>query len=122
MKKSDLKVGYVIQSIDDSFAMVIQFYNKFLDKFELKFVRQNSDRWMSIDSYHDNLQQISSTSPELAIKRIYGCPNDIRYTFTCSSESRELLWSHDERETAVKMTVEEIENALGHKIEIVSNK
>ena len=121
MKKSDLKVGYVIQYADNSFAMVMSIYNRFLNKTELKFIRQDSSRWVSYDAYNENFIQISPNSPsELAIQKIYGHPDDIKYTFTCSNEGRKLLWANEE--LVKEITVEEIENILGYKIKIISNK
>ena len=123
MKKSDLKAGYVIQYADNSFAMVMPIYNRFLNKTELKFIRQDSSGWVSSDAYNENFIQISPNSPsELAIKKIYGHPDDFQYTFICSNERRELLWAKEELVLVKEMTVEEIENILGYKIKIISNK
>lgn len=123
MKKSDLKAGYVIQYTDNTYAMVMYYFSDFNNESELRFIREGGTAWTSVNNYDENFKHLLSWSAEeLSIKRIYGYPNDIRYAFTCSPEGRKLLWSRDETEMAVKMTVEEIENALGHKIEIVSNK
>lgn len=107
MKKSDLKVGMIVKTREDELFMVMPACN-------VNLVLSNGRHWMSLDSYNDDC---TASCVKYDIVKVYGLTQMPHKATIVSTDSRELLW---EREEAKKMTVAEIEDILGYKIEVVS--
>lgn len=107
--KADLKVGYVVKHRNGALAMVMPGRKGNLIVIDMKA------NYTEVEHFRENLT--TAYSP-LDIVEVYGysCYN---YTsMLISTSDRELLWK---REEAKKMTVSEIEEALGYKVEVVAD-
>jgi hypothetical protein len=118
LKKSDLKTGMkvitnqekeyiVLLNIKHSYCLESKIYTNILVN-----PVKDSCSWFNLNDFNDNLEEpITST----LIEKIYlpAHPYDIFY----KHNDWKLIW---ERNKVIKMTVEEIEQKLGHKVEIIS--
>lgn len=117
MKKSDLKVGYVVKLRKGAFCMVLPTTKGmcFSSPYE----------WFEFSHISDNLEHCGSRfcdrNPEYDVVEVYGHAqfNDDASKF--GSNFRELLWKREEKPPVKKMTVKEICDALGYDVEIVKD-
>lgn len=102
--KSDLKDGRVVEIRNGKRFLVLN--DKLIGK----------DSWMSIKHIHDDL----SPNGDLTIDKVYATSAYLTEQFF-DNKYLALIWERPKEEPAKKMTVEEIENELGYKVEIVSD-
>ena len=116
--KADLKVGYVVKLRDGSLEMVMM-WGVFGSKDPMLISVGTSGWWTSIARDIDDNLCRQDNKRDCDIVEVYGyslyanCARDV------STDDRELLWK---REEAKKMTVSEIEKALGYKVEVVAEE
>ena len=119
MKKKDLKVGYLVELRNGKRYLVMPVNGD--DGVDLELVTKDSVR--PLDWYDDNLVctrtsfSCTYTKKEMDIMKVYGLVDWPLYALRPDTNDRKLLW---ERKETKKMTVAEIENILGYKIEVVS--
>lgn len=99
--KDELKVGRVVE-VKDAFDGTISL--------ALVLKDENEKLILSGESYWNEVSGMRST-----ITKIYSCANH-KGAHIISTENRMLVW---EIAPAKKMTITEIENVLGYKIEVV---
>jgi hypothetical protein len=74
-------------------------------------------RWIYLDSYDDDLVYVNTeTGCVYAITEVYGYSRFNFRALRIETDCRGLLWK---REDTKKMTVEEIEEELGYRVEII---
>ncbi len=106
MKKSDLKVGYLVITEDD-------FKNIIMPSEDGLILIDEKERWFGIKALRDDL---SSGIANCSIIKVYGLPKNISASLRFEISSRKLLWEKDEKK---EMTIKEIEKVLGYPIKIV---
>ena len=115
--KDDLKVGYVVKLRDGSLEMVIM--SGVCGNDPMLISVGTSGRWTNIaQDIDDNLCR-HDNKRDYDIVEVYGYSTYAYCALKVSTENRELLWK---REEAKKMTVSEIEKALGYKVEVVAEE
>lgn len=108
--KIDLSVDYLVETRDGQFGLIMA-------KKDFEMFISFLDRGFLVDHYHDDLIVKSPWKHDLDIMKIYGLPSLVSgYSSLFSPQSRDLLWERKERK---KMTLEQIEEALGYEIELV---
>lgn len=110
MRKEDLKIGMVVEDREGGLFMLMPHNNVDYD-----LVLSNRNSWIKFKNFNNDLTH--SKFEDLDIMKVYGFTNYPVHTTIISTDNRKLLWK---REEAKKMTVAEIENILGYKIEVVS--
>lgn len=109
MRKEDLKVGYVVKIRCGELYMVMP-----IDKpREIILARYNG--WGNLANYNDDLTH--QAKQKFDIVKVYGLTSYETEPLEFELKNRPLLW---ERKETKKMTIAEIEDILGYKIEIVS--
>lgn len=109
MKKSDLKVGYVVKLRKGALCMVLPNAN---DEMCLSGER---DRFPVSELRDDLTNKYTGTAD---VVEVYGRCAANKYAHHLSTHQRDLLWKRSE---AKKMTVKEICDALGYDVEIVKD-
>ena len=116
--KADLKVGYVVKYRNGNLRMVMPYTGGLV-------LTSIDGQWLSIGTDLDDdlteKRDIFGGGGSLDVMEVYGLT---RYgTGTCyiSTDNRELLWKREEK-PAKKMTVSEIEKALGYKVEVIAEE
>lgn len=107
----DIKSGYVVRLRNGKLYMCMRYDE---DKFLKCFVDKDGywiDAYMAYDKLYNKLKQCYD------IVEVYGLPNYPSRYRDISKSQRPLLYMEKK-----KMTVHEIEEKLGYKIEIVSDK
>lgn len=118
--KADLKVGYVVKLRDGSLEMVMMSGVCGLRNHALLSVG-TSGCWTNIaQDIDDNLCR-HDNKRDYDIVEVYGYSTYAYCALKISTDDRELLWKREEK-PAKKMTVAEIEKALGYKVEVVAEK
>lgn len=119
--RADLKPCYVVKTRDGRYWMV------FLVGKETMILTNGNSRWEYLSSWNPDLSHSkSSCDPnfhELDIMEVYGYVTGTDSYAGCgyiSPDNRPLLWSREPER--VEMTLEEIEEKLGYKVKIVSEK
>lgn len=119
MTLNDLKTGMIVTWRNGEKATVLRDTPKFgilLNTDRNFLVRCSGDGWTTLSNYNDDFTNKFVDIYDIVKVEVprhpYDCFNYNRYTF-----DSEVVW---EKESAVKMTVAEIEKKLGYKIEIVS--
>lgn len=112
MKKSDLKVGYVVEYRNGYFRMIFPTYNG-----DLVLKPAADSTYCSLSEYDDDLIFWGASGHGLDIVRVYGYGDECSASYA-SYIGRKLLW---ERKEPKKMTVKEICDALGYEVEIVKD-
>lgn len=109
--KKDLKVGYIVVCNGAPHMVMVTANNH--------TVLVDSHGFLSLDGLSDDLRDSSpKIGGDWTVTEVYGYSASYAGACAISTYSRELLWKREE--PAKKMTVEEIEKALGYKVEIVS--
>ena len=106
MKPVELKVGYVLEILNDedvSFVMVLPSVTDDL-------VVSGPAEWFPLRCLNDNLEYM-----DCKVMKVYGLSTN-QYAHQLSEECRELLWT---RREVSKLTKSQIEELLGYPIEIV---
>lgn len=116
MKKSDLKVGYVVKLRNGKYCMVLPTTNG--------LCISGPDSYFSFNRITENLEcngLFGSHLDAADIVEVYGLArfNDDASKF--GPNYRDLLWRREEKPAAKKMTVKEICGALGYEVEIVKD-
>ena len=109
--KADLKVGYVVKQRNGDLRMVVS-----NDEGTIYFL-DNAGNFNGGDFLNPDLT--NSKYKPYDIMEVYGFSTRVRYALTSSTDTRKLLWK---REEAKKMTVAEIEKALGYEVEVVAEE
>lgn len=115
--KDDLKVGYVVKYRNGELRMVMP-YSRGLALTDL------DGKWLNINTeLNYDLTEVpcvpGTTKNSLDIMEVYGLSAFGSTAYRISTFGRKLLWK---REEAKKMTVAEIEKALGYKVEVVAEE
>lgn len=110
MKKEDLKVGMVVKTREGGLYMLMR-----RDNVDYDLVLSNTRSWINFKNLNNDLTHI--LHEELDIMQVYGFVNNPTNTTIVSTDDRNILW---ERERKKKMTIAQIEDILGYKIEVVS--
>ena len=106
-KKEDLKVGYLVKTRGGEVAHIVNTDKKGM-------CLNYEDGYSKIENYNNNLTNKSFYN--LDITEVYGYTLYGHHAHKFEVEDRELLWK---REEVKEMTIEDIQNALGHKIKVV---
>lgn len=109
MKKSDLKVGYVVKLRNGNLCMILP--NSY-DELCLS----GPDDWKPVSEFWDDLTNRLNSAKDII--EVYGRSHSNHHAHVVSECSRDLLWQRSE---AKKMTVKEICDALGYEVEIVKD-
>lgn len=109
MKKSDLKVGYVVKFRNDEIGIIMQ-TNKGL------IIIQKNESYNTFNYINENLTNDES---EYDIMEVYGFTNYKYKALRISTEDRELLWKREDKK---EMTISEIEKELGYPIKVVKER
>lgn len=113
MKKSDLRTGMKVETMDGQEWIVMLNAHHEYDETENFLLNLSVGGWMRLDRYDDDLKIIDRDDRfEYDIKNVYE-PDHLMYLFLNNSEY--VKWSKIKR----KMTKKEIEEELGYKIEII---
>lgn len=116
--KADLKVGYVVKYRNGNLRMVMPYAGG------LAFTTIDG-LWLNIGTeLNDDLTEkkgIFEGDGILDVMEVYGLNTYGSRTCNISTDDRELLWKREEK-PAKKMTVSEIEKALGYKVEVVAEE
>ena len=118
--KADLKVGYVVKLRDGSLGMIM-ISGVYDNKDPGLIMIKTSGCWADIArDIDDNLCYCYKYNRrDCDIVEVYGYSTYAYCALKVSTDNRELLWK---REEAKKMTVAEIEKALGYKVEVVAEE
>ena len=119
--KADLKVGYVVRYRNGNLRMVMPYAGG------LVFTAIDG-QWLNISTeINDDLTAVPwpvgpQANNSLDVMEVYGLNRYGNSTLHISTENRELLWKREEKKPVKKMTVSEIEKALGYKVEVVAEE
>lgn len=109
--KDDLKVGYVVRCRNNELHM----YMKLADGSSVIIDEYGSA--LKMEHFDDDLRDKTPESvTDYTITEVYGYSESFMHACRISTYRRPLLWK---REKPTRMTLSEIEMALGFKIEIV---
>ena len=108
MKKSDLKTGMVVELRNGTKSMVL------LDT-PCGDVFVNDGDWCNADSCNSGLKCFPSRCRELDVIRVYSAESAYQMKFGRWGEMK-MIW---ERKEPKKMTLAEIEAALGYPVEVI---
>jgi hypothetical protein len=118
---ADLKPCYVVKTRDGRYWMV------FTVSTGTMILTDGANKWMYLSNWHpDFTHSRSSHDPsfhELDIMEVYGPVTGTDNYIFCgyvTPDNRPLLWSREPER--VEMTLEEIEEKLGYKVKVVSEK
>lgn len=136
MKVFDMKhvhSGYVVKFRNNTYALVTRVGDKFTkifalveEKSRVRDVREGRDFFYTSaykDNYHYTYSPLTNRTqpdPEHDVVAVYGLIHGVNhYLFagTSLAANRPLLWEEEVKE----MTLDEIEEKLGHRVKIVSN-
>lgn len=126
--RDDLKPGYIVQLRDGSFHSIQMVGRETLitigkrDYHDWKYLSRYWDHYLYYKDHGGKTFPFPTPDKSKDIVAVYGYVQGTENYANCgdiSSDNRPLLWSRHE---VKKMTVEEIENVLGYKVEIVSDK
>lgn len=109
MKKSDLKVGYVVKLRNGNLCML-------LPNSDDELCLSGPSDWKPVSEFREDLTSRLNTNKD--IMEVYGRSSSNRHAFFVSTDKRARLWQRSE---AKKMTVKEICDALGYEVEIVKD-
>lgn len=109
MKKSDLKVGYVVKLRKGALCMVLPNAND-------EMCLSGDHDWFPVSELRDDLTNKYTDTTDVV--EVYGRCAANKYAHDLSTHRRDLLW---ERKEPKKMTVKEICDALGYEVEIVKD-
>lgn len=109
MKKSDLKVGYVVKDRKGNLRMLMPTQKG------LRFVR-DCGLYIDYDDISEDLKNTGYSGAVYDIVEVYGFAQSTCNALDISTARREMLWNRPE---AKKMTVAEICKELGYDVEIV---
>lgn len=116
--KADLKVGYVVKYRNGNLRMVMPYAGGLV-------LTSIDGSWLNIGTdLDDDLTEkmdIFGVDGALDVMEVYGLHHYGNSTCRISTDNRELLWKREEK-PAKKMTVSEIEKALGYKVEVVADE
>lgn len=116
--KADLKVGYVVKYRNGNLRMVMPYLGGLV-------LTSIDGSWLNIDTELNNdltgTRVIFGVDDTFDVMEVYGLNTYGSYTCHISTDNRELLWKREEK-PAKKMTVSEIEKALGYKVEVVADE
>lgn len=117
--KADLKVGYVVKYRNGNLRMVMPFTGGLV-------LTAIDGQWLNIGTgLNDDLTEKRgpfSWNGGLDVMEVYDLNYYENKTCEISTKNRELLWKREEEKPAKKMTVAEIEKALGYKVEVVAEE
>lgn len=116
--KADLKVGYVVKLRNGVLYMVM------VDDDERLVLISEGRGWLRLHEYNDDLTDSNTTSlfgipacEKYDIMEVYGYSRLTSEAMSVNTNNRSLLWKREEK--PMRMTLAEIEAALGFKIAIV---
>lgn len=107
MKKSDLKIGYVVKLRNGNLCMI-------LPNSHDELCLSGPDDWKPVSEFWDDLTNRLNTDKDVV--EVYGRSGSNQHAHKVCTYRRELLWKRSE---AKKMTVAEICKELGYDVEIV---
>lgn len=110
MKKTDLQVGMVVETRCMGLYMVMP-----VDE-PMEIILASYNGWASLANYNDDLTHRANQIFDIV--KVYGFTSYETEPLEFELDNRKLLW--ERKEETKKMTVAEIENILGYKIEVVS--
>lgn len=108
----DIKSGYVVKLRNGKLLMCMRYEQK---NFLKAFVAKSGVPFVDVAKHYDGLKSIVHKNKDII--EVYGLSSN---PFTCmdiSTDYRPLLY---QEEKPMKMTISEIEEKLGYKIEVVS--
>lgn len=109
--KADLKVGYLVVDRDGNIKMVMPTQDGMI------VVYRDGTTWGDMNCINDDLTYHNNYHNHFDIMKVYGFSKYGMEALGFKIGKRPLLW---ERKEPKKMTVAEIEKALGYEVEIVS--
>lgn len=109
--KADLKAGYLVKDRQGDIKMVMPTQDSMI------VVYKDGASWGDMNYINDDLTYKDSRHNEFDIMKVYGFSKYGIEVLGFKIGNRPLLW---ERKEPKKMTVAEIEKALGYEVEIVS--
>lgn len=112
--KDDLKVGYVVKLRNGELRMVLP-YRRGLAFTDI------DGHWLNPNTDLNDDLTAGATTDNLDVMEVYGLSAFGSTACRISTFGRELLWKREEK-PAKKMTVAEIEKALGYKVEVVADE
>ena len=118
MTKSDLRTGMIVTYREGRRGVVyLNVYPVQLDKSNDVIV-DNGDGWMRLADYNEDLT--CKSYDKYDIVKIESVPNVLWFTTPFDEKLKtKVLW---ERPETKKITISEIENILGYKVEIINDK
>lgn len=116
--KADLKVGYVVKLKASTLPHMVAMNRVGV----MGFVDKNGS-WERLDPYDEFLvDKHPDMGGDWSVMEVYGYSKYIHDAFKFTTDNRELLWKREEEKPAKKMTVSEIEKALGYKVEVIAEE
>ena len=116
MKKSDLKTGMRVELSNGSLYMIIKDIDSKLYGHQ-KIALINNSGFLRGESYDDDLNFIMDKDYDIVkVYTINEYENGLLSSETLKFDKKYLIWT---RKEPIKMTVKEIEEKIGYKIEIV---
>jgi hypothetical protein len=115
--KADLKVGYVVKYRNGNLRMVMPYAGGLV-------LTALDGTWLDIGAglYNDLTEKgLFFNDGSLDVMEVYGLNKMVYRICEISTDNRELLWKREEK-PAKKMTVAEIEKALGYKVEVIADE
>ena len=107
---NDIKSGYLIRTRNGKIFICMRFKQECF----IKTFTNEKGECLNITCFNKKLQ--NNCDHQFDIMKIYGLAKSAQQTLSFDTNGRPLLW---EREETKKMTIGQIQDALGYKIEIV---
>lgn len=109
MKKSDLKVGYVVKFRNNEIGIIMQTNQG-------SIIIQKDETYNKFNFFSEDLTNING---DYDIMEVYGFTNKYYTALRISKEDRKLLWKRKDKK---EMTISEIEKELGYPIKVVKER
>ena len=113
--KADLKAGYVVKYRSGELRMVLPYRRGLV-------ITDIDGQWLNLVTELNDDLTAGATTNNLDVMEVYGLSAFGSTACRISTFGRELLWKREEEKPAKKMTVSEIEKALGYKVEVVADE
>ena len=110
MKKSELKVGYVVKFRNDEIGMIMQ-------TIEGLMIVQENENYNRLNHINEDLT--NNCNEIYDIMEVYGFNFYNFKALRVSTEDRKLLWKREDKK---EMTISEIEKQLGYPIKVVKER
>ena len=109
MKKSDLKVGYVVKFRNNEMGIIMQTNQGLI------IIQKNE----TFNNFYFLNEDLTNENKDYDIMEVYGFTDRNHTALRISTKDRELLWKREDKK---EMTISEIEKELGYPIKVVKER